>query len=331
MPRPDRRSTGIALLLMACGGGAVDGPATAAPGGTLPEIAPPDDDGPYLDDPAEEAPPGLDPETLAAAVEAVLPLVIGANAGPIRGAYAEVLADQSEGCPTWAVTGDGVPYWFDACTAETGTRFDGYAYSLVSEDLPDGEILWTGWQFFGLATVERPGGALFEATGAAGVLRGVQSDGAQVTYTYMDEGFRYSGASAGPAWLGAAGSPEVAVYTISYPETGGHIVAVEARVSVDEGPVTAVVFDEIQLGNAAAGSPCPVEPSGLVSVRAQDGTWSELYFDGVPFDRWGSGETSGCDGCATAWTKGVQIGEVCIDTDVLVNWEGSPWPEDAPE
>lgn len=319
------RLAGLGLALAACTDPPADKPATADTGDALPDIDAPEDDGPYLDDPVEETPPDLDAETLAAAVEAVLPLVIGAHAGHLRDAYEEVLEGESAGCPTWTVSEDGVPYWFDSCTSDAGTRFDGYAYSLLSEDLEDGEIVWNGWQFFGVATIERADGAVFEAAGEAGVLLGTQTDGAQVTYTYMAEGFRYDAPSVSAGWLGEAGSPEVVAYTVHYPESGANLVSLQARVSVDEGPVSAVVFDELQLGNAEAGSPCPEEPSGLVSVRSADGTWFELYFDGVPFDRWGDTEVIDCDGCATAWAKGIEIGEVCVDTSVLTDWEGAPW------
>jgi hypothetical protein len=320
---------GLGLSVAACADPPADEPAPADTGADLPDIDAPEDDGPYLDDPEEESPPELDAATLAAAVEAVLPLVIGAHGGHIRDAYEEVLEGESGGCPTWAVSEDDVPYWFDACISETGTRFDGYAYSLLSEDLQDGDTLWGGWQFFGIATIERSDGAVFEAPGQAGVLEGTQADGGRITYTYMDEGFRFDGPSATAGWLGPAGSPELAAYTVHYPETGGNLVSLEARVSVDEGPVSAVVFDDIQLGNAAAGSPCPDEPSGLISVRSADGTWFELYFDGVPFDRWEDGEVSECDGCATAWAKGMEVGEVCIDTSILTAWEGAPWTLEA--
>jgi hypothetical protein len=323
----------LGLLLGGCAGGGGE-PAAAGDTATdepLPEIDAPEDDGPYLGESEDPEPPELDADAVAAAVESVLPTVIGAHAGHIRSAYAEALSGQSEGCPTWTQSAEGVPYWFDTCTADGGTRFEGYAYDLVSEDLADGEIVWDGWQFYGLATITGPDGATFEATGSAGVLTGLQSDGALVTYTYMDEGFRYDGPAADAAWLGAAGSPEVQAYTLHQPTTGGNLVSLQARASLDAGPITAVVFEDVQAGNAAAGAPCPAEPAGLISVRAEDGTWFELYFDGVPFDQWGTTEPTDCDGCASVWAKGSEVGEVCLDPSVLTDWGTAPWALEAPD
>lgn len=324
MPTHDiRRRMGPALLLAACSTEPADPTRSTDNATGLPEIDVPTDDGPYLDDPEEQTPPEIDAAAIAAAVESVLLLVSRADAGPIRDAYDSLLADQSGSCPTWTVAGTDTPYWFDACTTESGTRFDGYAQSVLSEDRYDGQILWNGWQFYGVATIERADGTLLEASGAAGVLLGTQESGAIVSYTYMAEGFRFDGPGVEPDWLGPTGSPELTAWRTRHPEYGSNLVAIQARVRLDEGPVSVVVMDDIQAGNAASGSPCPDEPAGVISVRVENGTWVELYFDGLPFEQWSAGEVRDCDGCATAWTKGIEVGEVCVDTSALTSGDGA--------
>ncbi len=175
----------LSALWLALGACSADAPADA-PVDTeeaLPPIDAPTDDGPYVEDEVPVEPIEFDADAVGAVVEDALPVARATSAVVLQAAYAEVLAEQSEGCPAWTTSEDGVPYWFDACTSDVGARFEGYAYSVDAVDLVDGDITWNGWQFFGLATIRSSAGSVFEATGQAGALRGVQADGADVFYT----------------------------------------------------------------------------------------------------------------------------------------------------
>lgn len=93
------------------------------------------------------------------------------------------------------------------------------------------------------------------------------------------------------------------------------------------GDFQTAVFEDIQLGEPAIGAPCAPEPAGLISLRTLEGAWLTLHFDTPPVGQWGEGlaDPCSCDGCASAWTAGHRLGEVCVDTSPLLAWERSPW------
>lgn len=316
-----------ALLLTACTSSADHPGSVGRDDGPNLDIPNPEEDGGYLADVEDRPLPALDGPSVSATIEDLLPALLQMHAGEIQDVYEELLTGASPGCPTWNTSPEGLPYWFDSCTSDGGSSFDGYAYDVDVVDRPDGDVVWSGWQFYGLTTIETPDGRRFESTGAAGLLTGTQADGAQVSYSYMDEGFRYTGDAHGAAWLSTEGSPQVAAYAVHQPSTGGRLVALEARVALTEGDFQAAVFEDIQLGDSEIGAPCTREPAGLVSLRTLEGTWLTLYFEGPPVERWGDGieDPDSCDGCASVWTSGTRLGEVCVDTSSLLAWEGSPW------
>ncbi len=168
-----------------------------------------------------------------------------------------------------------------------------------------------------------PEGYVFEAAGGAYVLWGVTDDGADAFYTVVQDGFAYDGPAAQGTWLGDGVSPEIVSYGLRYPSVDGRAVYVSGRVLVDDGPVEAVVFEELFMYSAELGSPCPSEPAGMVSVLDGEGAWFDILFDG---GQWGEAvDADACDGCGGAWYQGSYLGEVCADFGVLLDWENNPW------
>ena len=87
----------------------------------------------------------------------------------------------------------------------------------------------------------------------------------------------------------------------------------------------AVAFDGNAVGSDLLDLPCPVELSGSVGVRAPDGTWTDVLFDGTidPYDT--TFDPLACDGCGEAYFLGEPLGEVCVDVSVLLASAVRPW------
>ena len=73
-----------------------------------------------------------------------------------------------------------------------------------------------------------------------------------------------------------------------------------------------------------AGGACPAEPHGSIHLRTQVGEWYVLEFDAPPF-----GETmensADCDGCGTVSFRGEDLGSICPDFSIFLDWEARPW------
>ena len=317
----------LSLLLPACAGDpepAAQTGDTAAVDTGEPWVEPPRDD-PYIDDPVEPDPAAFDAETVAALIEESILVARSLSAEPVLQAYFESMETAEEGCPTWTSDG-GVEYWLGGCTTSSGATFEGYGTSVLYDDTPDGDILWDGAAVFGVGSIEA-GGATFSAGGQAGLLSGVNGDGALVYYSYTTEGFAYDGPAAAGTWLAEGLSPELVTYALHDDASGGKAMYLTGRIEVPDGPVEAVVFEDLLLINEAFGSACPGEPSGGLSVLGADG-WYDLTFEGPEFGEGEGFDTTACDGCGEAWHKGVQIGTACVDFSAMTSWSVHPW-EDA--
>lgn len=312
-----------ALGLVACGGQdpATGGGAGASTDDDSTDWEPDDRDDPYIDPDPGDQDAAFDADAVAQVIEDALWTAREVHGQPVIDAYAEVLADIDPDCPAWG-NQDGLLYWQDSCTAESGTAFEGYGYVTDYTDYADGDIIWNGLGVSAVATVLRPDGAAFTGAGSALQLVGLNSAGADVYYSYVDEGFTYDGPAAAGTWLLDGVSPALQAYGFHYP-SGGKLLYVTGRVQVDEGPVRAVVFDNLLLLDEQLG-PCPTEPSGGLSVLGEDG-WYDLTFDGPTFDEAEGFDASLCDGCGTAWHKGQRIGEACVNFSVMTSWETHPW------
>ena len=316
-----RTSTAWILLCSVACGTPPDTP--ESPDGTADDDAwaPEERDDPYIDPEDDRSALTLDPAAVAAGVEAALWAVRSVHGQTVVDAYTEVMAGTDADCPAWG-NQNGLVFWQDACTSEVGTTFDGYGYLSHYEDFPDGDIVWNGLGASLVASVTRSDGASLVGAGSALQLLGVNSAGADVFYSYLDEGFSYDGPAAAGTWLSGQGSPQLQTYAFSYPD-GGKLLFATGRLQAETGPLLAVAFEELLLFNDTLG-PCPAEPSGGVSVLLEGG-WIDLTFNGPTFGTLEGFDASGCDGCGTAWHKGSALGEVCPDFSPLLSWESHPW------
>lgn len=304
------------LLLLAC----ADEAAPPAPADPLP----------YLADEEDAPAPSLTAADLEGALDealAVLPLL---GAAPVFDAYDAAMVGAETGCPDWYES-EGNTYWYDQCTATDGTRFAGYGftYSYDAYDQGDGGLI-TGDALYGVARVETPEGATFEAGGSAYDYRVdyYEADGVTISYTSHTSAiagaFAWDGAGADATWLGTDLSPDLTLYGVVAPAYDARAYYADGGLSGLGGLVDTVVFDELFLYDAALGSACPTEPGGGVSVRDADGQWTDILFDGPA--EWGAtSDESTCDGCGTAWFRGESLGEVCVDFSSLLGWGDAPW------
>lgn len=109
-----------------------------------------------------------------------------------------------------------------------------------------------------------------------------------------------------------------------YVDEGGRVMELDGDLAGFEGSVTAVTFDRVYMYSASVGGACELEPSGTLSVRAEDGGWYDVDFQG-PSDSDAIAFPPDCDGCGQVFYRGEWLGEVCPDLTPLLNWELEPW------
>jgi len=286
---------------------------------------PDEDDAPYLPDDTEVDLPSFNAEAVGEALGPALAQARSISAVPVVQSYFEATAGMDSDCPGW-LNFDGTEYWYDYCTAGDGTVFDGYGAHVIFDGyaLGDGN-LWDGYQISSLGTVITPAGDIFEAAGGAYVLWTETNDGGFAYQSYLDDGFAYDGPAAQGSWMTTGISPSLSSYILSYPIGGwsGNAVVLSGQILVDDGSISAVVFEDFFLYSELLGSPCPEEPDGLISVLDSSGNWIDLLFDG---GQWGEEvDAAVCDGCGAAWYQGNLLGEVCADFSSVLDWTESPW------
>ena len=134
----------------------------------------------------------------------------------------------------------------------------------------------------------------------------------------------------GPGAPGAAGTwlewglvPSIYWWTLSYGD-GAKLVALGGMLEVEDGPISAVILEDLYLVQESLGATCGLEPSGSISILDSEGNWYGLSFDGPTGEDWDV-DPALCDGCGTAWYRGERLGEACVDFSVLTSWEEKPW------
>jgi hypothetical protein len=303
----------LALALMAC---TTDEASDSGDAVDLPS--------PYIVDEEEPPQPGFTGDELASAVQQALDEVIGINAEPIFWGYDAAMAGENDDCPSRYANEYGT-YWFDQCTSDAGYSFSGYGFYYEMVDVADGDYIWNGEQLFGAALVTTADGHEFGAAGGAQHMYGVnQVDGNLAWQTYIQGTFEYDGPEATGTWLEGAMSPDFSSYAIRVPSVDGHFVSIDGGISGFDGDVSAVAFDQLAVGDANVGWPCEGEPFGMVSVRASDGHWYDVLFDGPDPASWMVDDPDLCDGCGAGYFRGEYIGDVCIDTTPLTGWGDAP-------
>ena len=304
--------------LTACGvGDAPDGPAgpTEADDGPAPYLAP------EADPPA----PTADLAEITAAAQAALDGVRGYSARPLHLAYTAAMTGEEPACPD-RFANDYGSYWYDSCTSSAGTTFSGYAFDYTAEAVfdPTYGLTYTYWTLYGAGTVTDPLGALTLA-GSAFWLDGWTEDG-QVLYwqTGVFGTFSSDSPAGDGSWLADGGSdPALTLTATSYPAYQANYLSIDGGYSGFGDGGWAASFDGLELMDALLGTGCPAEPGGAMAVRAADGGWYDLLFQGATSLAPASGE--GCDGCADVYFAGEPIGLACVDLTAALGWEAAPW------
>ena len=306
----------LVLSLLACRGGVID-------------QEPEETDLPseYILEEEEPPTPNYSVAELAAAAQEALDAILTLNAYPVMDSYSAAMVGQDDSCPNYYATEGGV-YWYDQCTASTGTQFYGYGFEIIYDDETLEGYTYNGHGVFGAATVKESDGDLFQAAGTAYWIE-YDSDETQETehtifQSIVQGTFSWTGEEANETWMLDGLSPDLYLYAYIIPESDSHYMYVDGGVSGLGQSVDAVVFDEMQIYDETLGSNCSIEPSGSISIRGDDGHWYDVLFDG-PSSEQPITSPEDCDGCGAAYFRGEPMGEACLTFDTLLDWESKPW------
>ncbi len=312
-------SVSIAVLLAACTG-------ESTPDTNDDEDPPPS---PYIVPEGDPPVPTATLEEVGAALQEALDLAFTVNAGPVHVSYDKAMEGASADCPYVYTTPDG-SYWYDSCVSDAGTEFDGYVFSLSADDVYDPRygFTYSFWYAFGGATVVDADGHVLEVGGGA-VTQKVSDEvnGVNLSeyYSLLEGTFDWDGAEAEGTWLESEIDPDLELYAYAATDFGLSYVQLAGGFGgILDG--WAVAFDTNGVGSELLDIPCELELSGTVGVRAPDGTWTDVQFDGVT-DPYALDEFDPalCDGCGEAFFQGERLGEVCVDVSTLLAAGVEPW------
>lgn len=283
---------------------------------------------PYVaeDDPVN---PALSLEQVAVAVTDAIGTAKLVRGSLLFEGYQTSLSGRSESCPYTNPEYSeyyGIDYWYDSCTAESGTSFNGYGYGWVDEPFWSGTYLYNQYAYFyGDANITTPDGSEYVASGNASLYDYTESTYYGLHYLSFSAfgEFRWDAPEAAGTWLEGGLSTTLSIQAYDY-TSGARWMLLDGGLSRLEGEINAFVFDQLNYGNTAYGLPCPDEPGGSLSVRDSTGDWYDIIFDGADY---GSATVfpPECDGCGHVWFRGEQLGDVCPDLSGLSNWEGWVW------
>lgn len=305
----------LLIPLLACQP-TIDGALPGDPATTSPE--------PWVYQASTEDSPTYDAAMVEAALQQTIDLALQLHAGPVMDAYLQVIDGADARCPEWYEQ-DGNVFWYDLCTSDQGTLFDGYGffYEYDRVDLDGSGVLWSGESLYGVATITTPAGQTFHAGGGLQVLTGQGIDPeSHAAVSDIAGGFLWSGAEGADDWLADGLVPDIYLYSIDYPSYDGRGVYVDGGVSGMPGEATAALFTEALLFSESLGSVCALEPTGTAQIRDADGDWWMIAFD-TPQE--GGMDPTLCDGCGTVSLAGQEVGTACADFSPWLDWELYPW------
>jgi hypothetical protein len=315
----------VSLVLLAACQGSADDP--AGPDPVLPEDPPPS---PYIFDEETDPEPTASAQDVEAALQDALDLTMTINADPVQAAYSKAMTGSTAMCPYVYATPDG-SYWYDSCTASDGTEFDGYVFAYEAVDVfdPYSGMMVDYWYAFGGATVRDPSDHVLELAGGAVRYKAYTNTGPtdyEVYYTDIGGTFAWDGVESAGTWLDSDIDPDLIVQSTVVPSVGAESVVLYGGFGgfAVGGEDWAVAFDENYVANALMGGRCPTELSGTVGVRAPDGSWYDVQFqgwDGVDPDY----SDADCDGCGDAFYRGEPMGEICVDLTTMMELGVHPW------
>lgn len=231
--------------------------------------------------------------------------------------------------------------WNADCETEDGTVFTGFGLRATANETGVGELN----QLAMSGQIETAGGRLFEAAGFA--LDGAGTfNGITVFLRMLDGTFRDT-ESDSPVLLGGANATlnVLAGFAEDFPDSTQTMV-IEGGITSADNDVSATFFTNVVVQEAPWDFACPVRVRGTVSARDRNGQWYDVTLDNNVAPG-GTTEAAvslleldplellnrlreednplACDRCGPVWFRGEQIGETCIDTDPLLDWEGQPW------
>jgi hypothetical protein len=183
------------------------------------------------------------------------------------------------------------------------------------------------WYAFGGATVVDAQGHTLEVGGGAVVQKVTgEYDGLHLVTYYSDLAgtFGWDGSEAAGTWLDTDIDPDLSLFAYAAPDYDASYVELSGGFGgLLDG--WAVAFDTNQVGSVLLGLPCEIELSGTLGVRAPDGTWMDVQFDGPNPDALDDFDAAECDGCGEVWFQGEPMGEVCVDVSTLLESAVAPW------
>jgi hypothetical protein len=301
-----------ALALLGCGD---PEPGDPTPGDPVEEPSP------YVVDRPDDEGPTVSLREVERALQAGLDVVLDLDAAPVHAAYEAAMAGRTGSCPYEYVTPDG-NYWFDSCSTDGGASYDGYVFAYAAAGVPDpySGLTTDYWSAFGGAVIVDAEGHTLELSGAATDYHAYGDSGGvllDVWYVDLAGTFRWDGPEARGTWLADGYDPDLTWQRTAVRELGAAGVYLAGGFSgLPDG--WSIAFDENQVGHELLGYTCEDELSGTVSVRAPDGSWVDVRFDGVIPDEGTDPAPGACDGCGEAFAEGTSLGEVCVSLDTLL-------------
>lgn len=287
----------------------------------------------YIYDEEEQAGPLHDLDEVAESVGEVLDALTRVDPHTLTATYEALRTEGGDdSCPYYYTDGDGddyygYQYWYDSCTSDGGTTFQGYGYSYYYEPFDSGSTHYDDYayvQLYGSIT-DRLGDALEVSGYYYHYTYGSRGTADRYGYAYLVGDARWNDEDAQGTWLAQDLSLDL-YYSWSYDSDVevGTGLSVSGSMSGLTGPMNSALLDDFYLYSADLGSPCDLEPSGSLSVRDADGEWYHIAFQGPA---WSGAPVFGpdCDGCGQVTWRGDELGEVCPDFGALTSWEGRPW------
>ena len=316
----------LSLLLVACAEAESAGPTSDA--GADADVSRPDSVTPWiLPEDTAEPPNPLSPEVRSSALETAIDLALELEPDTVLALHDLLLpppppgSGDLTGCPVTLTYDYGEAtafFWQGECTGPDGTRYSGTGTIARYDDFPSDGGTYDGFEVSLAGRIEAPDGTWLEGAGRAGGFEGAGGD--LTVWTRALEGTFRAGGPRAPAddpWLDGSRRSSLEVAGWTYVPTGGRSVTVVGALAGENlfgDEVTGVAFDGLTLREALAGNTCEREAGGAASVRATDGAWYDVVFDG-PSD-FGENEpidAADCDGCGDTWFRGRAVDATCFD------------------
>lgn len=268
----------------------------------------------------EETSALFDLEEIEQQLAEIIPSLRSFNAAPVLASYQDVMSYADSYCPA-NYEDNGNSFWYGECESDAGMSYNGYLSYNTYDDMNffgDGGS-WDVSVISGATDMLYPEEHRVHWGGATYLAEGTSPDGYPVFFSLLNGSFLDQNQD---GWIADGYSSNLMLYGISFDsiQVGAKALSIEGALNT-EGTISAVEFNGLLHYPAAIGFPCEEEPLGTIGIRTEAGFWLDLEFD-IKEDWSMSGD---CDGCGVASHKGEDIGEICIDTSSLVDWEERPW------